>query len=150
MTITWPTTADAETYTITITKNDETVCTLTFDSTGRLTNIAFAAPACGGTAHHAPAALHTQSGFLFTVTGLESDTQYEWSIIAKGNDEQPLSTYNGTFRTTSRIPTAIDNVSPDESSAGNAAMHNGKVFRNGRVLIQHNGKTYTLAGSEMK
>lgn len=149
VTITWPTTAGAETYTITITKDGETVCTLTFDSTGQLANIAFAAPARSGSTNHAPAALHTQSGFRFTVTGLESDTQYGYSIVTKDPDEQPLSTYDGTFCTTNRIPTATDGVSPDGSS-DKAAVHTRKVFRNGQVLIQHTGKTYTLSGTEIE
>ncbi len=149
VTITWPATAGAETYTIIVTKDGETVCTLTFDSTGQLTNIAFAMPAFDGTTRHAPAALRTQSGFRFTITGLESDTQYGYSIVTKDRDEQPLSTYDGTFCTTNRIPTATDGVSPDGSS-DNATAHTGKVFRNGQVLILHTGKTYTLSGTEIE
>ncbi len=149
VTITWPETAGAETYTIIITKNGEIICTLTFDSTGQLANIAFAAPARRGSTRHAPAALRTQSGFRFTITGLESDTQYGYSIVTKDHNEQPLSTYDGTFCTTNHIPTAIDNELSGESSFDNA-MHTRKVFRDGQVLIQHNGKIYTPAGAEMK
>ena len=146
VTITWPTTTGAETYTITITKDNESISTLTFDNTGILINIAFAAPSYNGNARQAPAAQYTQSAFWFTFSGLECNTQYDYSIVAQSSNGQPISTYNGTFRTTA--PTAIDNVS--SSSSNNAATQTRKVFRNGQVLIQHNGKTYTISGNEVK
>ena len=146
VTIAWPTTIGAKTYTITITKDAKTICSLTFDDTGVLINAAFAAPSYNGNAHQAPAAQNTQSAFWFTFSGLECNTQYDYSIVAQSSNGQPISTYNGTFRTT--VPTAIDNVS--SSSSNNAAVQTRKVFRNGQVLIQHNGKTYTISGNEVK
>ena len=86
------------------------------------------------------------AAFWFTFSGLECNTQYDYSIVAQSSNGQPNSTYNGTFRTTA--PTAIDNVS--SSSSNNAATQTRKVFRNGQVLIQHNGKTYTISGNEVK
>ena len=146
VTIAWPTTIGAKTYTITITKDTKTICSLTFDNTGVLINAAFAAPSYNGNAHQAPAAQYTQSAFWFTFSGLECNTQYDYSIVAQSSNGQPINTYNGTFRTTA--PTAIDNVS--SSSSNNAAVQTRKVFRNGQVLIQHNSKTYTISGNEVK
>ena len=146
VTIAWPTTIGAKTYTITITKDGKTISSLTFDDTGLLINAAFAAPSYNGNARQAPAAQYTQSAFWFTFSGLECNTQYDYSIVAQSSNGQPISTYNGTFRTTA--PTAIDNVS--SSSSNNAATQTRKVFRNGQVLIQHNGKTYTISGNEVK
>ena len=147
VTIAWPTTIGAKTYTITITKDGKTISSLTFDDTGLLINAAFAAPSYNGNARQAPAAQYTQSAFWFTFNGLECNTQYEYSIVALSSNGQPISTYNGTFRTTA--PTAIDNVLSDENS-NNAAVQTRKVFRNGQVLIQHNGKTYAVSGNEVK
>lgn len=146
VTIAWPTTIGAKTYTITITKDGKTISSLTFDDTGLLINAVFAVPSYNGNARQAPAAQHAQSAFWFTFSGLECNTQYDYSIVAQSSNGQPISTYNGTFRTTA--PTAIDNVS--SSSSNNAAMQTRKVFRNGQVLIQHNGKTYTISGNEVK
>ena len=146
VTIAWPTTIGAKTYTITITKDAKTICSLTFDDTGVLINAVFAAPSYNGNARQAPAAQYAQSAFWFTFSGLECNTQYDYSIVAQSSNGQPISTYNGTFRTTA--PTAIDNVS--SSSSNNAAVQTRKVFRNGQVLIQHNGKTYTISGNEVK
>ena len=147
VTITWPTITGAETYTITITKDNESISTLTFDNTGILINAAFAVPSYNGNARQAPAAQYTQSAFWFTFSGLECNTQYDYSIVAQSINGQPISTYNGTFRTTA--PTAIDNVLSDENS-DNAATHTRKIFRDGQVLIQNNGKTYTISGNEVK
>lgn len=147
VTIAWPTTIGAKTYTITITKDGKTISSLTFDDTGLLINAAFAAPSYNGNARQTPAAQYTQSAFWFTFSGLECNTQYDYSIVAQSSNGQPISTYNGTFRTTA--PTAIDNVLSDENS-DNAATHTRKIFRNGQVLIQHNGKTYTISGNEVK
>lgn len=71
VTITWKIVPNAETYTIAITHGTETVCTLVFNADGQLTNIAFAAPSRYGTPRHAPAAVMTEQGYQFTVTGLE-------------------------------------------------------------------------------
>ena len=147
VTIAWPTTIGAKTYTITITKDGKTISSLTFDDTGLLINAAFAVPSYNGNARQAPAAQYTQSAFWFTFSGLECNTQYDYSIVSQSSNGQPISTYNGTFRTTA--PTAIDNVLSDENS-DNAATHTRKIFRNGQVLIQHNGKTYTISGNEVK
>ena len=150
VTIAWPTTIGAKTYTITITKDGKTISSLTFDDTGLLINAVFAVPSYNGNARQAPAAQHAQSAFWFTFSGLECNTQYDYSIVAQSSNAQPISTYNGTFRTTApTVPTAIDNVSSDENS-DNAATHTRKIFRNGQVLIQHNGKTYTVSGNEVK
>ena len=147
VTIAWPTTIGAKTYTITITQDGKTISSLTFDDTGLLINAAFAAPSDNGNARQAPAAQNTQSAFWFTFSGLECNTQYDYSIVAQSSNGQPISTYNGTFRTTA--PTAIENVLSDENS-DNAATHTRKIFHNGQVLIQHNGKTYTISGNEVK
>ena len=146
VTIAWATTIGAKTYTITITKDAKTISSLTFDDTGVLINAVFAVPSYNGNARQAPAAQHAQSAFWFTFSGLECNTQYDYSIVAQSSNGQSISTYNGTFRTTA--PTAIDNVS--SSSSNNAATHTRKIFRNGQVLILHNGKTYTVSGNEVK
>ena len=69
-TVTWPTSENAATYTIEITKDGVVFCTLIFNGNGQLTGIAFA-PGKNGN-HHAPAAQMTANGLQFTVTGLNS------------------------------------------------------------------------------
>ena len=143
VTITWKIIPNAETYTIAITRGTETVCTLVFNADGQLTNIAFAAPSRYGTPHHAPAATLTTQGYQFTVTGLESGTQYDYTLSVKDSNGKELQNYTGSFKTQGD-GTAIDNP-----SAGSTTTL-PKVLRNGQLLIQRHGMTYTLTGAEMK
>lgn len=145
VTITWKIIPNAETYTIAITRGTETVCTLVFNADGQLTNIAFAAPSRYGTPRHAPAAVMTEQGYQFTVTGLESGTQYDYTLSVKDGNGKDLQNYAGTFRTQGAGEgTAIDNPTAD------GAATQPKVIRDGQMLIQRDGKTYTVTGMEVK
>ena len=146
VTLTWPTSNNAASYTIQITKDGVVFCTLIFNSNGQLTGIAFA-PSRDGQAH-APAALMTANGLQFTVTGLDSGTQYGYSVTAKDANDQTVSTYSGSFTTTSEgIATGIDNT-PFPSGEGRGEAR--KLLRDGQILILRGEKVYTLTGAEVK
>lgn len=78
---TWPTSTEAASYSLTITKDGIVFCTLTFNANGQLTGLAFA-PGRNG-AEHAPAATTSVAGMTFTVTGLDAATAYAFSFEAK-------------------------------------------------------------------
>ena len=144
-TVTWPTSENAATYTIEITKDGEVFCTLIFNANGQLTGIAFA-PSRDGQAH-APAAIMTANGLQFTVTGLNSNTQYGYNLTAKDANDQTVATYSGSFTTTSEgIATGVEEISSSLQGGdrGRLILHNGQVF------ILRNGKTYTMQGQEVK
>ena len=141
-TLTWPTSNNAASYTIEITKDGVLFCTLTFNSNGQLTGIAFA-PSRDGQAH-APAAVMTANGLQFTVTGLNSGTQYGYNLTAKDANDQTVATYSGSFTTTSEgEATGVENVPSDDVPCT-------KVIRNGQIYILRGDKTYTLQGQEVK
>lgn len=141
-TLTWPTSNNAATYTIQITKDGVLFCTLTFNSNGQLTGIAFA-PSRDGQAH-AQAAVMTANGLQFTVTGLNSGTQYGYNLTAKDANDQTVATYSGSFTTTSEgVVTGVENVPSDDVPCT-------KVIRDGQILILRGDKTYTLQGQEIK
>ena len=145
-TLTWPTSNEAFSYTIEITKDGVVFCRLTFNANGQLTGIAFA-PGRDGQSM-APAAVMTANGLQFTVTGLNSGTQYGYSLTANDANEQPIASYFGSFTTTSEgVPTGIDNT-PFLSGEGRGEA--SKLLRNGEVLILRDGKTYTIQGVEVK
>ncbi len=154
----WPTDGSAATYTLQISKDDEVFCTLVFSANGQLTNIAFSAPSCSGGQRNRPAAVLTQAGYRFTVTGLTSGTHYAYDLTVKDYDENVLQSYTGTFTTKGdNITTDIDNINdsdPDgDNRNGDDLSGNGiprKVFRDGQVYILRDGKTYTLTGEEVK
>ena len=130
--ISWPIVQGADTYEIIITKNDEIVCTLIFNTAGQLTGIAFA-PSRNNTKEQ------QTEGFKFTVTGLTSNTDYGYSIVAKNDGAQTLDTKSGFFKTTG-VATGIDQITKDQSPITN------KVIRDGQIFILRGDKVYTVDG----
>jgi hypothetical protein len=85
-TIIWPSTGNASSYELVISKNGEVFCTLLFNENGQLTSIDFGNRSAG-------------VGFQFTVTGLDGASKYSYSIVAKDEKGNELESYNGTFTT---------------------------------------------------
>ena len=85
-TIKWPSTGNASSYEIVISKNGEVFCTLLFNENGQLTSIDFGNRSAS-------------VGFQFTVTGLDGASKYSYSIVAKDEKGNELESYNGTFTT---------------------------------------------------
>lgn len=135
--IIWPIILNAVTYELVIRDLfGNVICTLIFNAQGRLITIAFA-PGRNGTKHNN----EQTEGFSFTVTGLDSNTSYEYSIVAKDENEETLDTKIGNF-TTIGVTTSI-NTTDDISIPC-------KILYNGQIVILHGDKTYTLTGQEIK
>ncbi len=145
VTLTWPTSNNAASYTIQITKDGVVFCTLIFNSNGQLTGIAFA-PSREGS-RHAPAALMTANGLQFTVTGLSSGTQYSYSVTAKDSNDQTVATYSGEFTTTSEgVVTGIEEISSSLQGGDRGRL----ILRNGQILILRGDKVYNAQGALVK
>ena len=142
VTITWPITEGTDTYTLTITKNGEIVCVLTFNANGQLTNIAFAAPGRDG-AHQAPAATLTAQGYQFTVTGLNPGTAYNYSVTATDAGGKTIAEHKGNFSTTGG--TGL-NTLPYEGKD----RIGSKYLHNGNLIIERNGVKYTATGQKVR
>ena len=140
VTVTWPVSNEAASYTIDITKDGVVFCRLTFNANGQLTGIAFA-PGRDGQSM-APAAVMTANGLQFTVIGLTSNTQYGYSITATDAEDTEVASYTGSFTTTGEIATGVDAQQSDLAPR--------KFIRNNQVLILRDGKTYTIQGIEVK
>ena len=136
--IVWPVVTRAETYEIAITKDNQIVCTLTFNAQGLLAGIAFA-PARG------MAKQQQVEGFRFTVTGLTSNTQYGYSVVSKDASNNSLDTKSGLFTTTG-IATGIDDISSSLQGGDRGRL----ILLNGQIFILRGDKTYTLTGQEVK
>ena len=148
-TFTWPITDGAETYTLVITKEGVTFCTLVFNKQGQLVSIAFKparqnAPATEGTTP-ANYAEQTANGFRFTVTNLSEGTAYAYTLTVRDAANSVLETYTGEFTTQSGNPMGIQESAGDTPPAGQAE----KLLRNGQVLILRNGETYDMMGQRM-
>ncbi len=138
-TFVWRADGSAGTYTLEIRKDGVVFCTLVFNASGQLTNIAFAPSRNGHTPGHA--AEQTDAGFRFTVTGLSESTHYTFGMTVKDANNATLQTYTGEFNTTSSTAMALDNAAAESVAQ--------KIVRNGQVLILRGGKTYTTTGVEV-
>ncbi len=130
-------------YTIVLSKDGVKFCTLTFNASGQLMNIAYAPARERQNPCHAPAAKMTVNGMRFTVTGMESNTQYNYTVTATNNDGGVLQEYKGAFTTLSA--TSIVNTSADKALQPTTK----KIFRDGQVLIRRDGKVYTVTGIQL-
>ncbi len=135
--VTWPSVSGAASYELVIKDKDgNIVCTLIFNANGQVTSIAFNAPSRNGV----PA--QTQNaGFSFTITGLDSGTNYDLTLTAKDNSGNIIEETTIPFHTD--YPEGIENVQGDEAQST-------KVIKEGQVLILRNGKIYTMQGQEVK
>ncbi|MBR3980593.1 MAG: leucine-rich repeat domain-containing protein, partial [Bacteroidales bacterium] len=87
-----PKNESANSYTLTISNNGVTFCTLTFNAQGQLANIDFSSTK----------SYELKSGveaFQFTVTGLSTASDYGYSFKALDNAKAVLKEYSGSFTT---------------------------------------------------
>lgn len=133
----WPAVSGADTYVLEIRKEGVRICTLTFNAQGQLIAINLA-PARDG-ARKAQTATQTTNGWQYKLEGLDEDTEYSYTAIAKKND-MVLSAQTVFFTTSLH---ALDDILSDSDKPV-------KLLRNGQVLILRADRTYTLTGQEVK
>ena len=149
-TFTWPITESADTYSLVLTKNGETFCTLVFNAQGQLLSIAFKprrqnVPAAEGSAPATYAEM-TANGFRFKVTGLDEGSAYAYTMTVRDEYYDTLETYTGEFTTLSNTPTGVNESAPTGRDAHGQAE---KTLRNGQVLILRDGKSYSILGEQL-
>ena len=141
--ISWPVVADAKEYTIQVSKGDKLICTLSFNESGQLVNIAFYMPSRhGANSSQVRAATQTATGWQYTIDGLEAGTEYDLAITARNENGEEIDKKDLTFRTEGGTQ-GIENAS---------AILGGsqKILRDGQILIQKGDKTFDLRGQEVK
>ena len=150
----WPTENNAGAYTLKISKDGVIFCTLIFNGNGQLTGIAFA-PSRDEDAH-APAATTSVAGMSFTVTGLNSASKYAYHLTVADENDKKIQAYSGEFATTGYqgavnpggqpevTPQGIDQTTIEKTPTVT------KFIRDGQLLIERDGKTYTVQGQEVK
>lgn len=140
VTIEWPVVEEAVIYTIEIKKDGEFVCTLEFNEEGQLISKEFAILSHNGN-RQTKSATQTAKGWQYTIDGLDSNTEYTYTITAKKADDSVAFTQTITFSTLSHE--AIETI---ETNGGNMT----KILHNGQIYIRRGDKTYTLQGQEVK
>lgn len=139
VTVTWPQVKDADTYEITLSdNNNNVVCTLRFNAQGELISVA-------------PNALQPrkdlgqtqETGFVFTIIGLQPGTAYNYTIVAKNSADVAIDTQQGTF-TTEGVAEAINQVAIDP------LPKKTKIILNGQLLIENNGQRFNATGARVR
>lgn len=136
--LTWQKVQNADSYEwLIIDAAGDSVFTLSFYADGVLKDISCKAPG-----YRMPAAKQeTQTpGFAYTVGGLYSGVAYSYSLSAIDAYGDTLYTATGSF--TTLAPQTIENPNADAIAV--------KRIVNGQLLIEKNGRTYTLQGAEIK
>ena len=137
--IKWPIIVGAFTYELVIKdKNGHIVYTLIFNAQGQLIQIAFKAPV----RDNAPQQTQ-ETGFAYTITGLDKGTSYDLAVIAKNSDGEILDSKTISFTTTGE-PQAINTISVGTKIDGN------KIVREGQLYIQRGDDLFNAQGARVK
>ena len=150
-TFTWPVTDNADTYSLIITKDGVTFCTIVFNAQGQLVSIAFKprrqnAPEANNAPNGAQYAEMTANGYRFKVTGLNAGSDYAYTLTARDAANSILETYTGEFTTLSDSPMGIQESASEDTCARGQTE---KILRNGQVLILRNGVAYDMMGQTL-
>ena len=166
----WPTDSSANTYQIDIYKDGATFCHLTLGPTGTLVGISFAP------GKNAPSDTTVPSSLSFNVTGLEAASRYNYVLSTLDETGTPIHVYTGAFATIGypgelqeggdeiiptppiipsdpeapTITTDIEKISDENGLISTFDGTEGKIFRNGQLMILRGGRYYTIFGQEVK
>ena len=139
VTFAWLSYEDAETYTLTVMSADQktVIAIMHFNAYGQL--IDTQTPA---SPRRRAAMASSSSVFTCQIEGLESGTEYFFSMVAKDAEEEVIETSEGTFSTEGES-TAIETTLSETLSAE-------KILQDGRLLIRHQDHWYNAIGTRIQ
>ena len=142
----WTSVPSAETYTLHVYSDStrtEEVFIITFDCNGIMTGLHFNPHA--PTRHSESDGEYTTRLFFYTLQGLQSNTDYWYSINGEDSNAQTISNVSGQFHTAAAVetPTQIINVQGHDEQCT-------KVLRNGQIYLMYNGRMYDVQGNRIK
>jgi len=148
-----PKNENANTYTLTISNNGVTFCTLTFNAQGQLANIDFSTNK----------SYELKSGveaFQFTVTGLSTAEDYGYSFKALASNKSVLKEYSGSFTTKNEDGTGGSVQGGGEGSGqggqgGSTAVSEvsnatAVTIANGQILVNGEAPAFVVTVSGQK
>lgn len=135
--VSWPIIEDVVLVQITIKQEDDIVTSCAFDENGAYVPTASMAPSKDGL-HSAPtSATAVYKGWKYTVEGLEPKTKYTAEVVFKNSADEIVHQRSKNF--TTLLPQSINQISDSKGI-------DKKQIKDGRLVIMHNGKTYTVTG----
>ncbi len=141
-----PKNESANSYTLTISNNGVTFCSLTFNAQGQLANIDFSTNK----------SYELKSGveaFQFTVTGLSTAEDYGYSFKALASNKSVLKEYSGSFTTKNEDGTGGSVQGGGEGTLDVEAVFNSTAVTivNGQILVNGEAPAFvvTVAGQKI-
>ena len=139
--IKWPKYDAAKKYTLQISSTDFRI-TYKFDGEGQMLSTSFGAPSIDGPSGIAQNLQASYKSWQYDVQGLEPLTEYFVNVVAE--DEGGEKLFNKTKSFTTKQIQAINQVNEQSK------VTSKKFVRDGQLLIEKNGKVYTVQGAELK
>ena len=139
VTFAWLSYEDAETYTLTVKSADQktVIAIMHFNAYGQLIDTQ-----TPESPRRRAAMVSSSSVFTCQIEGLESGTEYFFSMVAKDAEEEVIETSEGTFSTEGES-TAIETTLSETQSAE-------KILQDGRLLIRHQDHWYNAIGTRIQ
>ncbi len=135
----WPSVEQADSYIVEIWKEEDLICSFTFDSQGYLLRVSNAVRAHYGASNHSAQADHISKGWQYTIDGLEPGMQYTYTISMKDSEGIDLFSQSLLFCTYGE---GLEEIK--------SRIKTHKIIHNGQILILRGDKMYTLRGQEMR
>ena len=140
-----PKNENANSYTLTISNNGVTFCTLTFNAQGQLANIDFSTT-------KSYELKSDVEGFKFTVTGLSTASDYGYSFKALASNKSVLKEYAGSFTTKNEDGTGGSVQGGGEGTLAVDAVSNATAVTivNGQILVNGEAPAFVVTVSGQK
>ena len=140
-----PKNENANSYTLTISNNGVTFCTLTFNAQGQLANIDFSST-------KSYELKSDVAGFQFTVTGLSTASDYGYSFKALASNKSVLKEYAGSFTTKNEDGTGGSVQGGGEGTLAVDAVSNATAVTivNGQILVNGEAPAFVVTVSGKK
>ena len=139
VTFAWLSYEDAETYTLTVKSADQktVIAIMHFNAYGQLIDTQ-----TPESPRRRAAMASSSSVFTCQIEGLESGTEYFFSMVAKDAEEEVIETSEGTFSTEGESA-AIETTYSEKQTAE-------KILQDGRLLIRHQDHWYNAIGTRIQ
>ena len=140
-----PRNENANSYTLTISNNGTTFCTLTFNAQGQLANIDFSTT-------KSYELKSDVEGFKFTVTGLSTASDYGYSFKALASNKSVLKEYAGSFTTKNEDGTGGSVQGGGEGTLAVEAVSNATAvtIENRQILVNGEAPAFVVTVSGQK
>lgn len=139
VTFAWLSYENAETYTLTVMSSDQqdVIAIMHFNAYGQLID-----KQTPEAPRRRTAMASSNSVFTCQIEGLESGTDYYFSMVAKDEEEQVIQTSTGTFATEGES-SGIETTYSEKQGAE-------KILQEGRLLIRHQDHWYNAIGTRIQ